>query len=125
MTFGGKKQPREALSALTPFVGQDTISPRKSTTFSIRSIMSVVGNSKMRKHRLASSWVLGVLLVVFSFTSAFPKEFESLQIGTTAPGFTLKDLAEKEYRLSDLKGEIVVLQFGGSSRRITEVRSDA
>jgi peroxiredoxin len=77
--------------------------------------MAVVGKSKMRKHRLVSGWVLGVLLVVFSSTSAFPKEFESLQIGATAPGFTLKDLAEKEYSLGDLKGEIVVLQFGSST----------
>jgi peroxiredoxin len=77
--------------------------------------MSVVGKSKMRKHRLVSGWVLGVLLVVFCSTSAFPKEFENLQIGATAPGFTLKDLAEKEYSLGDLKGEIVVLQFGSST----------
>jgi len=67
--------------------------------------MSVVGKSKMRKHRLISGWGLGVLLVVLSSTSAFPKEFESLQIGAGAPDFTLKDLAEKEYSLSDLKGE--------------------
>ncbi len=77
--------------------------------------MSIVDKFKVREHRLASGWVLGVLLVVFSSTSAFPKEFESLQIGATAPGFTLKDLAEKEYSLGDLKGEIVVLQFGSST----------
>ena len=68
----------------------------------------------VREHRLASGWVLCALLVLFS-TSAFSKEFESLQIGATAPGFTLKDLAEKEYSLSNLKGEIVVLQFGSST----------
>ena len=77
--------------------------------------MAVVGKSKMRKHRLISGWGLGVLLVVLSSTSAFPKEFESLQIEAAAPDFTLKDLADKEYRLSDLKGEIVVLQFGSST----------
>ena len=69
----------------------------------------------MRKHRLPSGWVLCALLVVFSSPLAFSKEFESLQIGAAAPGFTLKDLAEKEYSLGDLKGEIVVLQFGSST----------
>ncbi len=77
--------------------------------------MSVVGKSKMKKHRLASGWILCGLLVLFSSTSAFPKEFESLQIKAAAPGFTLKDLAEKEHSLSDFKGEIVVLQFGSST----------
>jgi peroxiredoxin len=77
--------------------------------------MSVVGKSKMRKHRLVSGWVLGVLLVVFSSTSAFPKEFESLEIGAVPPDFTLKDLGNKQQTLSDLKGEIVVLQFGSST----------
>jgi len=77
--------------------------------------MSIVGKPILSKHRLASGWILGTLLVLFSSTPAFSKEFESLQIGATAPGFTLKDLAEKEYSLSALKGEIVVLQFGSST----------
>ncbi len=68
----------------------------------------------MRGHRLLFSWVLCVLLVAFS-SLAFSKEFDSLEIGTAPPDFTLKDLAEKEYTLSDLQGEIVVLQFGSST----------
>jgi peroxiredoxin len=74
-----------------------------------------MAQSKVKKHRRVSGWVLCTLLVLFSSASAFSKEFESLQIGAAAPGFTLKDLAEKEYSLGDLKGEIVVLQFGSST----------
>jgi peroxiredoxin len=77
--------------------------------------MSVVGKSKMKQHQLASGWVLGVLLVLFSSTSAFSKEFDNLEIGAVPPDFTLKDLGNKQQTLSDLKGEIVVLQFGSST----------
>ena len=58
--------------------------------------------------------MLGLLLVAFTCL-AFSTEFDSLEIGGVPPDFTLKDLAAKEYTLSDLKGEIVVLQFGSST----------
>ncbi len=69
----------------------------------------------MKKLRLASGWVVCALLVLFTSTSAFSKEFDSLEIGVEPPDFTLRDLSAKAYTLSDLKGEIVVLQFGSST----------
>ncbi len=74
-----------------------------------------MGKSEMKKHRLASGWVLCALLMVFSSVPAFSKEFDSLEIGAVPPDFTLKDLGDKQQTLSDLKGEIVVLQFGSST----------
>ncbi len=69
----------------------------------------------MRELQLPSGLVLCLLLVAFSSTSAFSTDFDSLEVGTAAPHFTLKDLAERETTLSDLKGEIVVIQFGSST----------
>ena len=77
--------------------------------------MSVAGKFKMKRHRLYSGLLLCALLMGFSSTSAFPKEFESLEIGAVPPDFTLKDLGDKQQTLSDLKGKIVVLQFGSST----------
>ncbi len=54
------------------------------------------------------------LVALFS-SLAFSKEFEDLQVGQKAPDFTLKDLAEREYILSDLEDDIVVIQFGSST----------
>ncbi len=54
------------------------------------------------------------LMALFS-TAAFSERFEDLQIGEKAPEFTLKDLAEREYTLSDLEDDIVVIQFGSST----------
>ncbi len=69
----------------------------------------------MRTHQLNSGLLLCALLVLFSSTLAFSKGFDCLEIGATAPDFTLKDLGDKQQTLSDLKGEIVVLQFGSST----------
>ena len=77
--------------------------------------MSIVGKSKMRQHRLPSGLLLCALLMVFSSVLAFSKVFDSLEIGAAPPDFTLKDLGDKQHTLSDLKGEIVVLQFGSST----------
>lgn len=77
--------------------------------------MSAVGKSKMKKHRLHSGLLLCALLTVFSSPPALSKEFDSLEIGTAPPDFTLKDLGDKQRTLSDFKGEIVVLQFGSST----------
>ena len=69
----------------------------------------------MRGFRLPLALALCLLFVGSFSTFAFSGEFDELEIGETAPDFTLKDLAEKEYTLSDLKGEIVVIQFGSST----------
>ncbi len=69
----------------------------------------------MRTYQLNSGLLLCALLVLFSSTLAFSKGFDGLEIGATAPDFTLKDLGDKQQTLSDLKGEIVVLQFGSST----------
>jgi len=88
---------------------------RKSNSSSVCPIMSIVGKSKMRHHRLPSGLLLCALLMVFSSVLAFSKEFDGLEIGAAPPDFTLKDLGDKQHTLSDLKGEIVVLQFGSST----------
>jgi len=77
--------------------------------------MSIVGKSETREHQLNSGLLLCALLVVFTSTLAFSKGFDGLEIGAAPPDFTLKDLGDKQQTLSDLKGEIVVLQFGSST----------
>ena len=77
--------------------------------------MAAKGKSEVKIHRLASGWVLCALFLVFSSVLAFSKEFDSLEIGAVPPDFTLKDLGDKHQTLSDLKGKIVVLQFGSST----------
>ncbi|MDA2934734.1 peroxiredoxin family protein [Acidobacteria bacterium AH-259-D05] len=69
----------------------------------------------MRGLRLPFALVLCLLLATFFSTLVFSDEFDDLEIGEMAPDFTLRDLAEKEYALSDLEGEIVVIQFGSST----------
>lgn len=69
----------------------------------------------MRRFRLPLTLALVTLLVAFGSTLAYSTDFDDLEIGEMAPDFILKDLAEKEYTLSDLEGEIVVVQFGSST----------
>jgi peroxiredoxin len=58
---------------------------------------------------------LTVLVVVFSSTLAYSDQFEDLEVGAVPPDFTLKDLADREYALSENQGEVVVIQFGSST----------
>ena len=69
----------------------------------------------MRGFKLSPVWGLCLLLVAFASTPAFSDVFDDLEIGETALDFTLRDLAEKEYTLSDSEGDIVVIQFGSST----------
>ncbi|MDB4444279.1 peroxiredoxin family protein, partial [bacterium] len=55
------------------------------------------------------------LLVVFFTPWAFSADFDDIEVGEPAPDFTLKNLAEKEYTLSDLTGKVTVIQFGSST----------
>ena len=43
------------------------------------------------------------------------RNFLELQLGQSAPDFELKDIAGKEWRLSEHKGKVVVLQFVSST----------
>jgi len=72
---------------------------RKSNSSSVCPIMSIVGKSKMRPHRLPSGLLLCALLMVFSSVLAFSKEFDGLEIGAAPPDFTLKDLGDKQHTL--------------------------
>ncbi len=69
----------------------------------------------MRGFKLSPVWGLCLLLVAFASTTAFSDGFDDLEIGDTAPDFTLRDLAEKEFTLSDSQGDVVVIQFGSST----------
>ena len=69
----------------------------------------------MREFRLPTTWGFCLLLIAFASTPAFSDVFDDLEIGETALDFTLRDLAEKEYTLSDSEGDIVVIQFGSST----------
>jgi peroxiredoxin len=73
------------------------------------------GGFKMRGFKLSPVWGLCLLLVAFASTTAFSDGFDDLEIGDTAPDFTLRDLAEKEFTLSDSQGDVVVIQFGSST----------
>ena len=69
----------------------------------------------MRGFKLFPVWGLCLLLVALASTPAFSDVFDDLEIGETAIDFTLRDLAEKEYTLSESEGDIVVIQFGSST----------
>jgi len=43
------------------------------------------------------------------------RNFLELQLGQSAPDFQLKDIAGKEWRLSEQKGKVIVLQFVSST----------
>ena len=69
----------------------------------------------MREFRLPPAWGLCLLLIAFASTPAFSDVFDDLEVGEAAQDFTLRDLAEAEYTLSDSEGDIVVIQFGSST----------
>lgn len=69
----------------------------------------------MRRFGLPRAFVFGVLLVAVQSTTIFSAEFGDLKVGQKAPDFSLRDLSDKIVNLSDLKGQIVVIQFGSST----------
>ncbi|MGC5324500.1 thiol-disulfide oxidoreductase ResA [Brevibacillus sp. SYSU BS000544] len=60
--------------------------------------------------------ILAVLLaaLVFAVYSSFKKETGTVQVGDTAPNFSLQQLDGAQVKLSDLRGKAVVLNFWGS-----------
>jgi len=58
-------------------------------------------------------FVLGaaVLAAVFSIVWMQSSKYEPLVVGKAAPDFTLSDLNDKPYRLSDFRGKVVFLNF--------------
>ena len=58
-------------------------------------------------------FVLGaaVLAAVFSIVWMQSAKYEPLVVGKPAPDFTLSDLNDKPYRLSDFRGKVVFLNF--------------
>lgn len=69
----------------------------------------------MREFKMLFALALSAVLMLIISAVAFATDFGDLEIGEAAPDFTLKDLAEKEHVLSDLQGEVVVIQFGSST----------
>jgi len=67
----------------------------------------------MKKLRVAVTTEAVLLLLGL----ALPSMAADLDVGASAPDFTLKDwsTAETEHTLSGLKGQVVVLQFGSST----------
>lgn len=67
----------------------------------------------MKGLRMAVTTGVGLLLLGL----ALPSMAADLDMGMSAPDFTLKDwsTAETEHTLSGLKGKVVVLQFGSST----------
>lgn len=53
---------------------------------------------------------LSLVLLLFAFPGCKKKELPAVQ-GNPAPDFTLKDLAGREGKLSELRGKVVVLNF--------------
>jgi len=70
---------------------------------------------EMRGFKRSSAGVVCALFVAVLSGVAFSEDFDSLEVGEEAPGFTLKDLADREYTLEDLEGQVVVIQFGSST----------
>lgn len=72
---------------------------------------------KKRKRSIIRGIILGVLVVAIGYTiysSVTKEKVEVLQKGDHAPNFELVGLDGKTYRLSDLKGEGVFLNFWGT-----------
>lgn len=61
--------------------------------------------------------VAALVLVACASRPGFSKDFEALELGQKPPDFTLKDVTDRLFTLSDAEGEIVVLQFGSSTTR--------
>lgn len=62
---------------------------------------------------------LTALMMMMVFTSLMPgqKVYENnylVKVGDTAPDFTVKEAGGKSYKLSDLRGNVVMLQFTAS-----------
>ncbi len=61
-----------------------------------------------------------VLVAAFAAVAAFPQEkkvYEHnylVKVGDTAPDFTIREAGGKTYKLSDLRGKVVMLQFTAS-----------
>ncbi|KGR79594.1 thiol-disulfide oxidoreductase ResA [Ureibacillus manganicus] len=72
---------------------------------------------KKRKRSIIRGVILAVLLVAIGFTiySSFTKDkVELLAVGDTAPDFELVGLDGTKHRLSDYRGEGVMLNFWGT-----------
>ncbi|MGM9954718.1 MAG: thiol-disulfide oxidoreductase ResA [Peribacillus sp.] len=71
-----------------------------------------------KKRRLVSRTIILLLLgaaLVFALYTNFTKDKnDSLQKGKEAPNFVLTDMAGKEHKLSDYKGQGVFLNFWGT-----------
>src|SRR5689334_25118738 len=52
-----------------------------------------------------------ILIAVFSLVWLQSAKYEPLAVGKPAPDFSLSDLNEKPYRLSDFRGKVVFLNF--------------
>jgi peroxiredoxin len=66
----------------------------------------------MRKLSLVLAMSLAVVgLVTLGVTAEEESAKKGVAIGETVPDFTLKSIEGKEYKLSDLKGKVVVLDF--------------
>jgi peroxiredoxin len=52
-----------------------------------------------------------ILLAVFTFVWLQSAKYEPLAVGKPAPDFSLSDLSDKSYRLSDFRGKVVFLNF--------------
>ncbi|HIE27902.1 TPA: redoxin domain-containing protein [Candidatus Poribacteria bacterium] len=59
--------------------------------------------------------VYGIILIVLLCTIAFAKE--ELKIGMDAPDFALQDAEDKNYKLKEMKGDVVILIMGNSKTR--------
>lgn len=68
-----------------------------------------------RSLRPTTLLVYGIILMVLLCTVAFAKE--ELKIGMDAPDFALKDAEDKDYRLKEMRGDVVILIMGNSKTR--------
>ncbi len=71
----------------------------------------------MRLMRIRSLFLFGVLCAaaVAPLSAQPPYEHEYLvKVGDLAPDFTIREASGKSYRLSDLRGDVVMLQFTAS-----------
>ena len=58
-----------------------------------------------------------ILMVMFCTTAITEEKEEELKIGMEAPDFALQDAEDKDYKLKEMKGKVVILIMGNRKTR--------
>ena len=74
----------------------------------MRVVLALISGGPMRN---SCVWLLLILLLCMLVSSCSKEKAEKLEVGDSAPSFSLKDLDGNPVNLADMKGAPVVLRF--------------